>query len=135
MQLRHPVTNKLILNSPICVDDWGNMVFICQYTKQFVSTDNAIFMGPVMPNVVGTYVCVKDVGPAYRQSKNELNAYDANCNSCTHLQRIKHDKNTGGFLYGKCAKGHNPGLYQSKESVIMFHPDDPMLMTCWESRK
>lgn len=132
--LRHPKTNKPILNAPVCVDDFGGMVFVCQYTKSMVSVDAAIFVGPCMPNVNGTYVCAPDAMDAFRESKATFDAMDANCNTCKSLQRTQHAKNKGGFLYGKCEKGITQHQYPMSAGVIMFHPDDSMGMQCWEAR-
>lgn len=50
---------------------------------------------------------------------------DANCNTCKHLQRVKHEKCKFGFLEGRCI-AHGMSM--------RFHPDDPMLMPCYEPR-
>ena len=52
---------------------------------------------------------------------------DMNCNTCLDLERIKHDKDKLGFLYGKC-KQHQ------YENLIKFHPDDYMGMRCYINR-
>ncbi len=132
--LRHPTSNKLILNAPACIDDFGNMVFRCQYTSKFVATNTAIFMGPIMPNVSGTYVCSPDCVEEYKLSKSNFNAIDTNCNFCVNLERVKHAKNAAGFLYGSCKKDVTMHQYPVDGKVIMFHPEDPMHMKCWEPR-
>lgn len=131
---RHPVSKKPILNAPVCVDDFGSMVFICQYTKALVWIENAIFIGSCMPNVHGTCVCAPDAMEAFKASKAAFNENDANCNTCKHLQRVPHEKSRGGFLYGKCGKGIVEHQYPVKDGIIMFHPDDPMLRECWSPR-
>jgi hypothetical protein len=125
--MRHAVSKKPILNDPVCVDDFGNIVFICQYTRSFVATDLAIFIGPCMPNVTGTYACAPDAMPAYKRSRTAFNEAEANCNTCRHLRRVPHEKNKAGHLFGECIRGMS-------DQVMQFHPDDPMGMSCWESR-
>jgi hypothetical protein len=132
--MRHPVTNKPILNAAVCTDDFGSLVFVCQYTQSMVTVDSSIFIGPVMPNVNGTYVCAPHALAAFKSSRANFNAEERNCNTCKSLQRIQHAKNKGGFLYGRCGKGITEHQYPMKGDVIMFHPDDPMGMPCWEAR-
>lgn len=132
--LRHHTNNKPIFKAPVCIDDYGSMVFVCQYTKATVSADKAIFLGAIMPNLNGTYVCAVDAVPAFKKSRECFNESEANCNTCKSLQRVPHEKNASGFLYGKCGKGITEHQYPMKENVIMFHPDDPMNMPCWGAR-
>jgi hypothetical protein len=132
--MRHPVSNKPILSDVVCVDDFGDMVFVCQYTGVFVAAGEAIFIGPVMPNVNGTYVCATDAMPVFRAQKTSFNELDANCNMCRHLERAQRPKNIGGFLFGRCAKGIDPKLYSTVDGLNQFHPEDYMGMTCWEAR-
>ncbi len=133
--MRHPKSGKEILNKPICCDDFGSMVFKCQYTDAYVLVEDAIFLGPVMPNVSGTYVCSKNSLDAYKASRSLFNETDANCNFCNNLVRIKHEKSKAGFLFGTCQKGIKEQIYPIKDNVIMFHPDDCLNFSCWESRK
>jgi hypothetical protein len=64
---------------------------------------------------------------------------EANCNTCSHLDRVKRPKNAAGFLYGRC-KSQAPQIeaspYASRavDGVMMFHPDDFMGMPCYSSR-
>ena len=132
--LRHPTTNKLILNAPLCVDDFGNMVFKCQYTGSMVSIDVGIYIGACLPSVSGTYVCAQNAMADYKLHRAAFNEMDANCNTCKSLNRIPHPKKSGGFLYGECAKGITEHQYPMVDGVFMFHPNDPMDMACWEPR-
>ena len=118
--------SKKVLNKPITVDDQGNEVYICQYSKKLVSVDKAIFLGALIPSVSATFVCHPDGKEARKQSKKNFDEMDANCNTCKNLERIQHKKCTAGFLQGIC---------KIQDVKIKFHPDDWMGKECWESRK
>ena len=118
--------SKKVLNKPITTDDQGNEVYICQYSKKPVATDNALMLGPLMANVSGTYVCHKDGKEARKQSKKNFDENEANCNTCKNLIRVEHAKIKGGFLKGVC---------QVTQEKLRFHPDDWMGKECWEARK
>lgn len=131
---RHPVSNKPVLGQPIGVDDFGNCLYECNFTKKIVHIGEGIYLGPVIPQVNGTYVCHPDAIEARKTSVKHFNEVEANCNTCKHLERVKHEKAKGGFLYGKCGKGTTKHLYPVNNGVIMFHPEDWMGMDCWEAR-
>jgi hypothetical protein len=62
-----------------------------------------------------------------------------NCNTCRHLCRVKHEKNSAGFLYGRCASSSSnldahPYNHLMQDGIMAFHPDDLMGMPCYESR-
>lgn len=117
---------RKVLNKPIATDDLGNEVYLCQYSKQPVSADKAIFLGPLIPSVSGTFVCHPEHGPSARkQSKIWFDEMDANCNTCKNLMRTHHEKRKDGQLEGICKKN---------ETRIRFHPDDWMGNECWEPR-
>jgi len=120
---RHPKSGKQILNKPLCVDDFGNLVYRCLYTKKPVATDACIFIGACIPQVSGTFVCAPDAWPAFRASKACFDQWDANCNTCSNLVRHKQDKCKAGFMSGKCYQGERK-----------FHPGDHMGMACWSAR-
>jgi len=114
------------LNKPIGIDDQGNEVFVCQYSKKLVSTDKAIFLGALIPSVSVTFVCHPEYGPpARKQSKIWFDEMDANCNTCKNLERIQHKKCSAGFLQGVC---------KVSGEKIRFHPHDWMGKKCWEQR-
>jgi hypothetical protein len=116
---------KKVLNQSQCTDDYGNQVFFCQYTGKSVSIGEHIFIGPVVPQVNGTYVCAKNAMQAYKESKAMFNENEANCNTCAKLERLKHEKRKDGLLIGNCKNiGEN----------IQFHPDNHMAMPCWVKR-
>ena len=89
---------KKVLNKPIATDDLGNEVYLCQYSKQPVTADKAIFLGPLIPSVSGTYVCHTNGIDARKQSKKNFDEMDANCNTCKSLMRTHHEKRKDGQL-------------------------------------
>jgi len=116
---RHPTNGKPILNKP---DADG--FYTCQYTGAKVRLEDAIYLGPCVPQVNGTYVCHPDARDAYRQSKRLFDESEAKCNTCRHLVRTKHAPRKDGRLRGSCHV--NPS--------IAFHPEDWMGMPCYEQR-
>jgi hypothetical protein len=52
------------------------------------------------------------------------------------LERVRHEKNSAGFLYGKCKGIPNVAAHQYPMAgeVMVFHPDDSMNMPCYVSR-
>ena len=113
------VTSRKVLNKEVSPG-----VYICQFTKKPVNVEDAIFLGAVMPSVSGSYVCHPDAVQARIKSKDAFDEFEKNCNTCKKLSRVPHDKR-GGFLRGTC----------QELGEHSFHPDDPMFMECWESRK
>lgn len=61
-----------------------------------------------------------------KESKDEFDKLEANCNTCKYLERVKHEKCYAGFLKGKCKK---------TGECLVFHPQDPMGKECYEHRK
>lgn len=120
--MRHPKSGKLVLNPP---DENGFSV--CQYTKKSVRFGDHIFIGPVVPQADGTYICAKDAMPFFRAAGKEFHAVDRNCNTCRHLIRVKHDRREDGMQPISCADGKFSG-------VLMNHPDDCTGMECWKRR-
>jgi hypothetical protein len=137
IELRHYKTGRLIGNAPICTDDFGTLWFRCQYTKKLVACDEAIMLGAIIPQVTQTFVCAPDAQEAFRISKRQFDELDANCNSCTNFERVKHDKNPNGFLRGQCARGIVPEhqAYDKDGKIFWIHPDDHMGMECWKARQ
>jgi len=117
---RHPTSGKPILNEP---DADG--LYTCQYTGLRVSREEAIFLGPCVPQVNGTYVCHPTALPFFKKSKRLFDESEANCNTCKHLVRVKHEPRKSGMLEGACHT--NPKL--------LFHPDDFKGMNCYEQRQ
>lgn len=110
---------KPILNEP---DAEG--LYTCQYTGLKVSREDAIFLGACTPQVNGTYVCHSTALPAFRKSKRMFDESEANCNTCKHLVRVKHEPRKDGQLRGTC----------KNNTDLLFHPDDFMGMNCYEQR-
>ena len=114
------------LNSPTCVDDFGNYVYRCHWTDIMVSAEDAVITGGFYPGLHSKFVAVKDHYKAKKDAHYLFNEMDANCNTCKNLTRTPHKKEKTGFLYGEC-KIHKTSL--------MFHPDDHMGMKCYEGRR
>ena len=110
---------KPILNEP---DAEG--LYTCQYTGLKVSREEAIFLGACVPQVNGTYVCHPTALPFFKKSKRNFDESEANCNTCKHLVRVKHEPRKDGMLQGECQTMPN----------LLFHPDDFMGMNCYEQR-
>lgn len=127
---RHPKTNRPVWNHPLCTDDFGNLVYECFYTKKKVTTAACIFLGPCIPQAIGTYVCAKDAHDAFREAKRAFDEIDANCNTCINFKRLPHDKDPIGLVRGTC-KLTPIVMYRSE---FWVHPDDAMGMTCWVGR-
>ena len=123
MIMRHPKSNKPILNTPVCTDDFGDMVFKCAYTSALVAVRDAIFIGPCVPQVNGTYVCAPDAGFAFKQSRALFDESEANCNTCSKLVRPPQKARPSGHMVGSCHLGEQ-----------RFHPEDWMGMACWTAR-
>ena len=100
-----------------------NEVHYCHYTGKPIPAGEEIVVGAIIPNVKAKYY-VSDI-ELHKRSKRLFDESEANCNTCKHLVRVKHDKCRSGFLYGKCAKDG---------AELMFHPDDPMHMACYQQR-
>lgn len=120
-----------------CTDDFGEQVFAGRYSGALVKASECIAFGPVIPGVKSKYFDAKGTECLHKESKRLFNETDANCNTCKHLRRIDHAKNTAGFLYGKCLSRideSHPYKHLEKDGVMSFHPDDAMLMPCYEAR-
>lgn len=140
-ELRHAKNGRAIGNSPVCVDDFGNLIFICQYTKKPVNVVDSISLGGVIPQLVCTYVCAPDAIEAFKDAKRDFDSWDQNCNACIHFVRLPHDKETTSFVRGKCSEKVIPKkmVYRVRDSCFRLdefwvHPDDSMNMKCWEQR-
>jgi hypothetical protein len=144
MVLRHFKSNKPIGNFPICVDDFGNLVFRCHYTGHLVTTAEAIFFGSVIPQSINTYVCSPTATEAFKDAKRAFDEIDANCNACKNFNRLPFNRDNNGLMKGWCSKilrFQNPqGVYNLNKGQngtywsYWVHPDDSMNMPCWEAR-
>lgn len=71
----------------------------------------------------------------YRAEVVAFHENDRNCNTCKHLERVAHPKDKFGFLFGRCKSTPINMPYKLRDNgAMMFHPDDAMLMDCYESR-
>jgi hypothetical protein len=76
---------------------------------------------------------------AKKRSEIDFHACEANCNTCSHLQRVVRPKNRAFLLYGQCTnpntqKHLSPYASRFEGDVMVFHPDDHMGMPCYVSR-
>lgn len=115
-------------------------MYKCFYTGKIVTEDEVIWVGSVLPNVKIKVPCAPGYEQFRKKSIRLFHESERNCNTCKHLQRVKHDKNYAGFLFGNCAKGcdetNNHPYKHLKQYYkhMAFHPDDAMHMECYESR-
>lgn len=126
--------------SPVCIDDFGIEVHECWHTKSLVWADKAVIVGAIIPGVKSSYIIAPGAGEdAHKESVKCFHESEANCNTCMHLERLKHTKTTSGFLHGKCKseqKQFDAHPYKNRfdGDVMIFHPHDPMNMPCYKSR-
>lgn len=129
------------------IDDFGNEqhiyhaevnnIFSCFVVEgaKFLFSDNAVKVGPTIPGVKTQYLIHKDELESHKQSIKLFHESEQNCNTCIFLERITHPKDSSGFLYGKCKNSRCENtLYNSTKEHMMFHPDDPMHMSCYQAR-
>ena len=118
-------------------DDFGNEVHACCFTGLPVSITNGIIIGSIIPGVRAPRLMANtpEAKAAKRFHDRAFHKSEANCNMCRHLERVKHEKNRAGFLFGRCkSPAKTAGQYPEAAGVMQFHPDDPGLMPCWEAR-
>jgi len=68
-----------------------------------------------------------------KEERAALNDVNMNCNACLKLERVRHEKQKDGFLYGKCGSTEEK-FYPRDDGLIKFHPDDWMGMKCFINR-
>lgn len=129
------------MQSITCVDDFGVAVYRCHYTSELVWADAAAFVGATMPGVRARYVVSPGPIPLARHKAQGIlfHESEANCNTCSDLERVKHAKARDGLMRGKCRNPHsqqeaNPYHNRFDGQVMVFHPDDWMGMPCYNSR-
>lgn len=122
------------------VDDFGDIVLArCRYTGELFDASTGIIRGPTIPNVAVAYLDGPNSAKLHAENVALFHENDANCNTCRNLERVKHPKEPSGFLYGRCSSpvgkpSASPYADRTHNGVMIFHPDDPMLMPCYESR-
>lgn len=77
----------------------------CYYTGKEISESEVIWVGSILPNVKVKLPCAPGYEPHRKESIKLFHESERNCNTCKHLQRVKHEKNSAGFLFGDCKKG------------------------------
>lgn len=128
MKLRHPKTNKPVLNKVAAPAAFGMMVLRCRDGRGFLSHNdsNAIYLGPIVPQVNGTYLCRKDEVDGYKQSVAWFHEAETNCNMCKHLVRVPYTRQHPSLPH--------PGICGKTQESLWFHPEDNMGKACWEPR-
>ena len=118
-----------IIDPCVGTDDYGRSVYRIGGEK-LVTVDECSIWPCYMPGVKGFFLREKGYTKQdYRDEVRDLNALDANCNTCEHLIRVPFSRDSKAqLMVGKC--GHHP--YKPE---FTFHPDDFMGMKCWEPRR
>jgi hypothetical protein len=101
----------------------------CDFTD--VETEDYVMVG-FLPGLKANLALAntKEAKVEYRRQMENFRETEANCNTCRHLIRVPHKKDSAGFLRGKCTQLSSTGY----PIAIEFHPDDPMHMRCYEGR-
>lgn len=128
------------MQHPTCTDDYGTSVYRCRYTSSMVWADACEVIGSVVPGVKARYVIAPTIEArhAHKASGIAFHESERNCNTCLFLSRVPHAK-SAGFLHGRCTNAMaqveaSPYFNRMNGDVMVFHPDDPMHMPCYESR-
>lgn len=131
----------MYLQEPEFVDDFGEAYYIGHYTERLVKASECSFFGAVIPQANCRYVDHAVLGKQARKDSFRTFAdSEANCNTCKHLVRVPHEKSRDGFLRGQCLnrlrkwEAHPYVNSFAEYGCMIFHPDDPMHMPCYESR-
>lgn len=114
----------------------------CRYTGKMIPISQAVISPALIPGVKST-LYHENSPEGWQHHKENVAAYEiseANCNTCKYLKRIKHEKDSSGFLYGICEKksqllSEYTFHKRDKDGIMTFHPHDPMGMDCYESRR
>lgn len=116
------------------------MTYKCHYTGKEVSEVEVIWTGAIIPNVKVRVPCAPGYEPYRKESIRLFDESEKNCNTCKNLERVKHKKNSAGFLFGNCKKNldqqnNHPYKHRKQDyDCMIFHPQDWMGMNCYESR-
>ena len=121
------------------IDDFGDLVVTCRYTQVLLWPDETAVIGATIPGVKTRYYMARtdEAKALHRENGIAFHESEANCNTCSMLERVKRPKGKDGFLYGSC-KSKSPRFdknpYKTDDGFIKFHPDDWMGMPCYVSR-
>jgi len=148
-----------LLSEPVdCID--GENIYSCWWTGKRVKESKMILTPPIMSNVKGMCPAAPGYEAARQESYIAFCDCEENCNTCKHLERVKHEKCRHGWLHGRCKSTpiNHPYIEKPRnwffsflwtialfvrkifflnlfwKVPITFHPDDPMYMECYESR-
>lgn len=124
---------------PICVDDFGDLVYRCHWTGLLVFGRDVIWTGAIIPGVKVRHAAAPGFESSRMAARESFDAAEKNCNTCSHLIRVKHAKCKFGFLYGRCASqskqwSAHPYKDRFQGDIMIFHPNDWMGMPCYEPR-
>lgn len=112
----------------------GEPTYRCHWTGEMVKESEMILTPPILPQVLGKHPAAPGYEPARRRSYIDFCEMDANCNTCQNLDRVPHEKQKGGMLFGRCKSVPINHPYPILDGVMTFHPEDFMGMECYESR-
>lgn len=126
------------MQKAICVDDFGSEVFKCRATGRLLFWPAYRVVGSLIPGVKSKEA-VADTAEARLYLKLERKHFgemEANCNTCSYLQRVSHSRCQAGFLQGICTKvdPFDSLMLRCEKGTLKFHPDDCMLMPCHNQR-
>lgn len=111
----------------VCVDDYGEAWFIGHYSEKLLRASEAVYFGAVVPQAKVSYVDLPEAAALRKLSVRLFDAFEQNCNTCVHLQRIPQQRrHPAAPMHGVCGRDSH---------AIVFHPEDHMGMNCWEPRK
>lgn len=130
-------TNQKILSPPSGVNDFGDSFYVCRFTGAIVQLDELRLAGAFINSVSGAYIAHKNSKPQEKYARQAFDESEANCNTCADFVRQTHEKDSGGMVKGKCAKGSVPktNVYRQLVETYWVHPSDPMHVACWTGRR
>jgi hypothetical protein len=94
--------------------------------------DGSYYGAPSLPTVRGFLWRCRDKA-TYMEGVVAYEEAEANCNTCKHLQRVH--LVPYGWQNGKRDDKGNACPKFATYGRPSFHPEDPMWMPCWESRR
>lgn len=122
-------SNNLWGNNPVvCVDNYGQAHFQCEFTKKILPGSSLKQVGRILRQAPG-YNLMEDSDEARSQRKVEVSAFDdmdQNCNACSNLVRSQVKVKSFELREGTC---------RLTNEVIKYHPDDFMGKPCFTNRR
>jgi len=106
----------------------------CLYGRNLIPIEESIKVGSFCGGPYSFFMHKSRV-EEHKESRKLFDQNDRNCNTCIHLQRVKHKKEPTGFLTGICKSTPINHPYKLRsDGTMIFHPEDPMHMACYEPR-